>query len=321
MDEGWTVTFYPESDLELNKMNKDKVIKGEFANVDVIDDLSMQSLVNSNMAQSITDSFAEYSPAQIEFTKGVEYFRQEQLQAWEHIRNCVDGIALHIQLSDKTGKSKVMKSSFGDILRAIEDIGHEEALTMSKVLREKYNITNGMYGFMSDVIEECRYIMDGMEYVEDEDVEKSKSVTLKGYKGHWQPIAKSGHYTMWKSVEMGDDAFNVITKTMKQKSTGQLVEKIAYEDVDGFNDDRAKMFKNKDDEQEYTNPLLDTETYGKAFTWKFEELAKEYGMPYETPEDMDEILYEYLKREKGLSREDAEKYVKDYANNIFKQNE
>jgi hypothetical protein len=73
-----------------------------------------------------------------------------------------------------------------------------------------------------------------------------KPVVLKGYRGHWTPIAKSGYYTMWESVEMGDKAYNVITKTMKNRKTGKLVEKMAFEDVDGFNDAKVQsIFKSK----------------------------------------------------------------------------
>ena len=118
------------------------------------------------------------------------------------------------------------------------------------------HLLDGTKRAMDNIIEASIYNAEMVEMYWNEakrlesTVRFEKSVTFKGYNGHWTPVAKSGHYTMWQSVEMGDKAFNVITKTMKQKGTGKLIEKIAYEDVDGFEDDRAKMFKSNNNKKE-----------------------------------------------------------------------
>ena len=140
-------------------------------------------------------------------------------------------------IKSKTEKSKVKKwFDFAkmpmylrrEFVQAIEDFCYFIEDSIGSQTDEK----------MRDVIRYLRDIQIQLDSLNGNiDMWKSKSISFKNYKGTWQPIAKAGHYTMWKCNEE-PNAFNVVTKTMKNTSTGKFVEKIVIEDVDGFEDKR-----------------------------------------------------------------------------------
>lgn len=165
-------------------------------------------------------------------------------------------------------KSKTKKSYFGEydanlvnIINASENITHG-AKIMQRELDKSFkdgNLLNPENYDVAMVIIDCintiRTEIDKIQrnadsldsfartYVNEDGTMKSntnKSVTFKGYNGTWKPIAKANHYTMWESVEMGDKAFNIVTVTKKKRETGELIKKIAFEDVDGIEDAKVK---------------------------------------------------------------------------------
>lgn len=114
----------------------------------------------------------------------------------------------------------------------------DDASRFGSIFEDYSNAKYTLVKFLSDYevpdIEKCG--------AKDKDTKKS-SVSFKSHTGTFKPIAKAGHYTMWQSVEHGDKAYNIITQTKKNRKTGQLVEKIIAEDVDGFEDPEVqKMF-------------------------------------------------------------------------------
>lgn len=131
----------------------------------------------------------------------------------------------------------------------------------SRILVEYFNSEEIETRDVMDRIYSCRgdleEIEEGLRDLEDVAMGKSKtkkSVSFKGYNGTWTPLAKSGHYTMWKCKEE-PNAYNIITQTKKNSKTGKLVEKIIMEDVDEFKDEKVqKMFgvKNSNTENGFT---------------------------------------------------------------------
>lgn len=266
-------TLQKEAEVEQKKVKK--YIRGDKQSLDVLKEALIET---HDQLDRVYDTIYNASTSYFDTTETHGRFDG----VFHSIKDAQNGIVEQFQSMEVLEKSETKKWIAGHDANNIagKPIYEREELSNAiekfcYFLEDQINMEN--YG-LRDIYRELRALQEQLDYLNGHG-DMWKSVTFKGYDGTWNAIAKAGHYTMWQSVEMGDKAYNIITKTKKNVSTGKLVEKIVMEDVDGFEDAKVqKMFGVK--KEKVGIPM---DNLSQVFDKTLREFAERYGI--DTNED------------------------------------